>query len=104
MPSSMRFAEPSIVTDPLAAPRRTKIDQIDNGIATISSTATRSANPTHSSNAPPMTKAATSDVRSQPGTQAGAASAGSKSISTFAPFGSWKKSCQVPYAGSCLSS
>jgi hypothetical protein len=43
-----------------------------------------------------MTTATTNDVRSQPGTQAGAVSAGSKSISTFAPFGSWKKSCQVP--------
>ena len=92
------------MTGLLGWPRRTKIDQIENGIAMTSSTATSSANPTHSSNAPTTTAAAMSDVRNQPGTQAGAASAGSKSISTFAPFGSWKKSCQVPYAGSFLSS
>ena len=92
----MRVAEPSIVTDPRGARRRTIADQIANGIATISSTATSSAKPTHSNSAPPRTAATRSEVRSQPGTQAGAASAGSKSISTFAPFGSWKKSCQVP--------
>jgi hypothetical protein len=102
--SSTRRAEPSIVIDPAGARRRTNSDQSQNGSAAISRIATSSANPTHSRIAPPTTAAMTSELRSHAGTQAGAASAGSKSISTLAPFGSWKKSCQVPYAGSFRSS